>query len=89
MSKIEMELDRVNGSLALVQTITGKYYWISTANVEHPLGIGWETAAVRCRKDGYTHHKAFENAKVWLHGKKPENIYQKHLEICNNLEKML
>ena len=89
MSKIIMEADSLKGILHQVQTEDGKYYWISTREVEKPLGNGYETVAVKCRMNGYVSRSAWQNASEWRHGKNAAEAAQFHRNICENLEVMI
>lgn len=89
MSKIIMEADRPTGILHQVQTEDGKYYWVSTKEVDPPFGNGYETAVVLCRKDGSTSVKAWQNAKIWNHFKNAPEAVAWHKNACENLEVLL
>ncbi len=84
-----MTADHPNGFLHQVQTEAGDFYWISTKNVERPLGRGFETMILGCRKDGYASKKAVANAEIIHHGGYTKAIEKKHREICGNLEKYI
>ena len=102
MSEIIMQADRSNGYLHQVKTDGGNYYWVSTTNVEMPLGRGIETLIVKCRKNGYAAKSSFETAKTIypsqmirdaktgkIRPATSEEFQKLHLAICNHLEKWL
>lgn len=73
----------------LVQTESGKQYWVSTREVDPPLGSGYETIAVLCRKDGSVSEKAWQNAKTWNHFKNAPEAVAWHENACKNLEVLI
>lgn len=89
MSKIIMEADAPKGILHLVQAESGKYYWVSTREVDPPLGSGYETIAVLCRKDGSVSEKAWQEAKAWNHFKNAPEAVAWHENACKNLEVLI
>jgi len=88
MSEIITQVDRLNGQLHMVKA-NDQHYWVSTIEPDMPMNRSWETAAVKCRKDGKVNQSDWRNPQILIRHQNQDNACELHEEICDRLEEYL